>query len=172
MRKQRKSARVALYGMLIALAFVFSWLEAMLPVVVPVPGVKLGLANLVTMVGLYTVGIIGTAGVSLARIILAGFTFGNASSMLYALAGGVVSLAVMALAKKANWFGRIGVSVLGGIFHNIGQLCVAAWVTRTAGVFVYLPALLAAGVITGALIGLLGGLVMERVGESFRRGWG
>ena len=79
---------VALYGMLISLAFIFSYIEAVIPIPIPVPGVKLGLANLVSIVGLYTVGIKGTIAVSLVRIVLVGFTFGNLSSMIYSLAGG------------------------------------------------------------------------------------
>ncbi len=155
--------RVAAYGMLIGLAFIFSYLEAVLPVPIPVPGVKLGLANLVTMVGLYTVGVKGTAAVSLVRIILVGLTFGNTFSMVYGLAGGALSLALMILAKRFTGLSQAGVSIIGGVGHNIGQLAIAALVTRTAGVFVYLPALLVAGTIAGALIGLLGGLVTERI---------
>ncbi len=159
-----KTARwVAAYGMLIGLAFIFSYLEAVLPVPIPVPGVKLGLANLVTMVGLYTVGAGGTAAVSLIRIVLAGLTFGNAFSMVYGLAGGALSLALMILVKRFTGLGQVGVSIVGGVGHNIGQLAVAALVTRTAGVFAYLPVLLVAGTIAGALIGLLGGLVTERI---------
>lgn len=159
-----KTARwVAAYGMLIGLAFIFSYLEAILPMPVPVPGVKLGLANLVTMVGLYTVGAKGTAAVSLIRIVLAGFTFGNTFSMAYGLAGGALSLVLMILAKRFTGLSQVGVSIVGGVGHNVGQLAVAAFVTHTAGVFVYLPALLVAGTIAGALIGLLGGLVTERV---------
>lgn len=169
MDNRKKAKSVALYGMLIALAFVFSYVEAMVPVPIPVPGVKLGLANLVSIVGLYTVGTVGTSAVSLVRIVLVGFTFGNTFSMLYGLAGGILSLAVMILAKKTGWFSQIGVSILGGIFHNIGQLTVAAFVTKTAGVFSYLPVLLAAGVVTGAVIGMLGGMVVERVEKTVRQ---
>lgn len=154
---------VALYGMLVALAFVFSYVEAMAPVPSPIPGIKLGLANLVTIAGFYTVGIPGAAAVSLIRILLMGFTFGNVSSMAYSMAGGIFSLAVMAGAVKSGWFSKMGVSILGGIFHNVGQLCAAAWVTKTAGIFSYLPALLVAGVVAGAVIGLLGGIVVERI---------
>lgn len=168
-RSTGKAGSVARYGMLIALAFVFSYVEAMIPVPIPVPGVKLGLANLVSVVGLYTVGTAGTAAVSLVRIALVGFTFGNTFSMVYGLAGGMVSLAVMVLAKKSGWFGKPGISVLGGVFHNVGQLGVAAFVTKTAGVFSYLPVLMAAGVITGAVIGLLGGLVVERIGAAIKQ---
>lgn len=158
-----RAGKLALYGLLIALAFIFSYVEVMIPIPVPIPGVKLGLANLVNVVGLYTVGAVGTAAVSLIRIVLVGFTFSNPGSMLYSLAGGILSLFVMVIARRLNWFGKSGVSILGGIFHNVGQLAMAAWITKTAGVFSYMPVLLVAGLVTGAVIGLLGGLVVERI---------
>ena len=100
---RNKTAKwVALYGMLISLAFIFSYIEAVIPIPIPVPGVKLGLANLVSIIGLYTVGISGTIAVSLVRIVLVGFTFGNLSSMIYSLAGGTVSLILMILLKPEN----------------------------------------------------------------------
>lgn len=163
MKAQKKAVLITQYGMLIALAFIFSYIEAMIPIPIPIPGVKLGLANLVNIVGLYTVGIAGTAVVSLLRIVLVGFTFGNLFSMLYSLAGGVLSLILMIIAKKSGGFSTIGVSIVGGIGHNIGQIGVAALVVRTTGVFVYLPVLLVAGVVAGAVIGLIGGLVIERI---------
>lgn len=168
-RKRNAGRRVALYGMLIALAFVFSYVEAMIPLPVFVPGMKLGLANLVSVVGLYSVGLAGTALVAMVRIVLVGFTFGNTFSMLYGLAGGTASMAVMILARKSGWFSPVGVSILGGIFHNAGQLIIAALVVRTTGVFVYFPALLASGVITGTVIGLLGGWIVERIRPMIRQ---
>ncbi len=165
MRERNKAKSVALYGMLIALAFIFSYVEALIPIPVPIPGVKLGLANLVSVVGLYTVGTAGTVAVSLVRIVLAGFTFGNTFSMMYGLAGGVVSLTAMILARKFQWFDQTGVSMLGGICHNIGQLGVAAYVTKTTAVFSYLPVLLAAGLVTGIVIGILSGMVVERISK-------
>ena len=89
--------KAALYGLLIALAFIFSYVEALIPLPVPVPGIKLGLANLVNVVGLYTVGAAGTLVVGLLRIVMVGFTFSNPGSMLYALAGGILSLAAILL---------------------------------------------------------------------------
>ena len=163
MKANRTGRLVATYGMLISLAFIFSYLEAIIPIPVPIPGVKLGLANLVTIVGLYTVGVKGTVAVSLIRIVLVGCTFGNLFSMVYGLAGGALSLILMILFRKTNWFSQIGVSIIGGIGHNIGQLTVAALVTETAGVFYYLPFLMAAGVVAGGVIGLLGALVTERI---------
>ena len=168
-KNQNRGQRAALYGMLIGLGFVFSYVEAMIPVPMPAPGMKLGLANLVNIVGLYTIGIAGTITVSLVRIVLVGFTFGNTFSMFYGLAGGALSLLAMIGAKKCGWFGTVGVSIFGGVFHNVGQLAVAAFVTRTGGVFAYLPVLLAAGVTAGAVIGLLGGLVAERIRPMMRR---
>ncbi len=163
MKSDKTTRRVAAYGMLIGLAFIFSYIEAILPIPIPIPGVKLGLANLVTIVGLYTVGVKGTVAISLVRIVLVGFTFGNVSSMMYSLAGGMLSLMLMILFKKLNWFSQTGVSVMGGIGHNIGQLTMAALVTQTWGVFYYLPFLMVAGVAAGAVIGLLGGLVTVRI---------
>lgn len=160
---------VALYGMLISLAFIFSYIEAVIPIPIPVPGVKLGLANLVSIVGLYIVGIKGTIAVSLVRIVLVGFTFGNLSSMIYSLAGGTVSLIFMILLKKTGKFSQVGVSIMGGIGHNIGQLTAAALITETAGVFYYLPFLMVAGVIAGAVIGLLGALVTARIQSVVKR---
>ncbi|MBS6645554.1 MAG: Gx transporter family protein [Clostridiaceae bacterium] len=143
---------------------VLSYVEAMIPLPLLVPGMKLGLANLVTVVGLYTVSVPGTAAVALLRIVLVGLTFGNSFSMIYGLAGGLLSLVIMVILKKTGWFSQIGVSVAGGIGHNIGQLCIAVWVTKQPGVLVYLPALLAAGTAAGAVIGVVGGMVAERVG--------
>ena len=122
-------------------------------------------ANLVTVVGLYTVGIPGTVAVNLVRIVLVGFTFGNMFSMLYSMAGAALSLFFMALCKKNGWFTQVGVSIIGGIGHNIGQLLVASYVVQTAGVFAYFPVLLIAGTIAGAVIGLLGGMVVSRIGK-------
>lgn len=163
MESRKKAAPVAKYGMLIALAFIFSYLEAMFPIPVPIPGVKPGLANVVNIVGLYTVGAGGTAVVSLLRIVLVGFTFGNMFSMVYGLAGGIVSLALMIAAKKTGWFSTVFVSIIGGIGHNIGQLCIAAFIVQTARVLYYLPFLLIAGLAAGAVVGILGGLIVERI---------
>ena len=102
--EQSPAHKTALYGMLIALAFVLSFVETLIPISLGVPGVKLGLANLVTVVGLYTVGIYGTVAVSMIRIVLVAFTFGNVFSMLYSLGGWGLSILLMILCKKREWF--------------------------------------------------------------------
>ena len=104
-KSKNPSAKVAVYGLLLALAMVFSYVETLIPISLGVPGVKLGLANLVTMVGLYTIGVPGTIAVNLLRIVLTGFTFGNMYSMIYSLAGAALSLVLMLLGKKSGWFG-------------------------------------------------------------------
>ena len=165
--REKKTANIALYGLLIALAMVFGFVESLIPLPVPVPGMKIGLANLVTMVGLELAGIRGTVCVTLLRVVLTGLTFGNPYSMLYGLSGSFVSLAVMAAAKRYRLFSRVGISILGGVFHNVGQLVFAAFLVQTAGVFVYLPALLIAGCAAGAVIGLVRGLLSERLSRLF-----
>lgn len=166
--RDRKTKKIALYGLLIALAMVLGYVEALIPIPIPIPGVKLGLANLVTVTGLVLVGIPGTIAVTLLRIILTGLSFGNPYSMLYGLSGSFLSLFVMAAAKKLRLFSLTGISILGGIAHNIGQITFAAVIVQTAGLFYYLPYLLIAGCIAGLVIGLLGGILAERL-ENFAR---
>ncbi len=169
-RKNMAAGDVALYGLLIALAFVLSYVESLIPISLGVPGVKLGLANLAVITALYTVGLAGAAFVSLVRIVLMGFTFGTPSMIIYSLAGGVLSLIVMAVLKRFKAFGMVGVSVAGGAAHNIGQIAVAAAVVEQAGLFAYLPVLLAAGTVAGSMIGLLGGMVVSRIRRAVRGG--
>lgn len=166
MKSENTAKTVALYGVLIALAMVLSFVETLIPIPIPVPGVKLGLANLVTVVGLYLVGIRGTVCITLIRIVLVGLSFGNPYSMIYGLSGSFLSLLVMAVVKKNRWFSQIGISILGGIAHNIGQITFAAIIVQTAGLYYYLPALLLSGCIAGTIIGILGGIMTIRL-EKF-----
>ena len=158
-----KSKRVAIYGVLVALAFIFSYIEALFPMPMPVPGMKLGLANIVVLVTLYTLGYKEGFVISLVRIILVGFTFGNMNMMLYSLGGGILSYAIMVLMKKLNLLSIVGVSVLGAIFHNIGQILVAMILLESTVLVYYLPFLLLSGVVCGVLIGILGGIMSKRL---------
>jgi heptaprenyl diphosphate synthase len=155
--------KIAQLGLLIALAFVFSYVEFLIPVNLGIPGAKLGLANLVIMVALYTIGERNAFALSMLRILLVGFTFGNMAMMMYSFAGALLSFLVMLLAKKTGKLSVIGVSVLGGVFHNIGQILVAIVVLETKSLIYYLPVLLLAGTISGIAIGVLGGLVTKRI---------
>ena len=161
--RNSKARRVALYGMLTALAFILSYVESLVPVTLGIPGVKLGLANLVVVIALYTLDLKGAFIISVVRIVLSGLTFGGLFSMLYSLAGGLFSFAVMAILSRKKVFGTVGVSVCGGVAHNIGQLLVAMAVLETESVWYYFPVLLISGSVAGVLIGLLGGWMTGRV---------
>ena len=160
--KRDKIKSIALFGMMVALAFTFSYLESLIPFDFAIPGVKLGLANLVVVVALYTMKPGEALCIVIIRIFLAGLTFGNAYSLAYSLCGGLLSYAVMLLFKKTK-LSIIGVSMLGGIFHNIGQIIVAAMVLGTARIAYYLPVLLVSGVATGLAIGIVSKLITDRV---------
>ncbi|MGN0533434.1 MAG: Gx transporter family protein [Eubacterium sp.] len=160
--KRDKIKSIALFGMMVALAFTFSYLESLIPFDFAIPGVKLGLANLVVVVALYTMKPGEALCIVIIRVFLAGLTFGNAYSLAYSLCGGLLSYAVMLLFKKTR-LSIIGVSMLGGISHNIGQIIVAAIVLGTARIAYYLPVLLVSGVATGLAIGIVSKLITDRV---------
>ena len=155
--------RAAYFGVFTALALIFSYVETLIPIQFGTPGIKLGLANLVIVIVLYKSGWKEALLLSVTRIILAGFIFGSMFSILYSLAGGVLSLCIMALLAKKGSFSVAGVSMAGGVSHNIGQLIVAMIVVETYQVGYYLPVLLVAGLITGAVIGAVAGEVLRRI---------
>ncbi len=155
--------------MIIASALILSYVESMLPSF-SVPGVKAGLANVAVVFALYALGGKNAAFVSLVRVFVVGVLFGSASSFVYSLTGAALSLFVMILSRKTGLFSPLGVSVAGGVAHNIGQLAAAAVVMHTSGVFYYLPVLLLSGAVSGALIGLAGGILVERL-DRFVRGF-
>lgn len=161
--------KAALLGMLVALAFVLSYIETLIPVNLGIPGAKLGLANLVVMVALYTLGTKEAFGLSMVRILLTGLTFSSMAAMLYSFAGGFLSFAVMALMKKTKKLSVTGVSVLGGIAHNAGQIFVAMWMLDTATLIYYLPVLAITGVASGTVIGLLAVMVIRRISGAIKR---
>ena len=117
--------KTAFYGMFLALALVAGYIEQLIPINLGIPGVKLGLANIVTMLLLYIVGVPAACLISVLRILLSGFLFGSGFAMVYSAAGAAMSMLVMALLKKTKKFSSVGVSVAGGIFHNVGQIIVA-----------------------------------------------
>ena len=155
--------RVAYFGVFTALALIFSYVESLIPIQLGIPGVKLGLANLIIVIALYKMRLSEVFLLSIVRILLSGFLFGNYFSILYSLAGGLLSLAVMALLKKTGDFSVMGISMAGGVFHNVGQLVVAMMVVETFSVGYYLPVLLMAGLVTGFLIGVAAGEMLKRL---------
>lgn len=158
--------KTAYMGMLVALAFIFSYIESLIPISVGIPGIKLGLANMVVIVTLYLMGTGPAFTLSLVRIVLTGFTFGNLAMMMYSLAGGMLSLLVMVIARKTKLFSITGVSVLGAVFHNVGQIIVAALVVENSSLFYYLPVLLVSGVAFGIIIGVVGSILIKRLSRK------
>ncbi len=163
------SRKVAGCGMLIALAMVFSYVEVLIPINFGIPGMKLGAANLVIVIGLYLLKPQEVLMISMIRIFLMGYMFGNGVSLLYSFAGGILSFLLMEVIRKMKGFSVVGVSIIGGVSHNIGQLLAAAWIIRNRNLFYYLPALLAAGTATGALIGILSGKILHVVEREARK---
>ena len=131
--------RAAYFGVFTALALIFSYVETLIPIHFGIPGVKLGLANLAIVIILYKTDFKEALLLSVTRVILAGFIFGSLFSILYSMAGGVLSLIVMTVMKQRKSFSIIGVSIAGGVSHNIGQLVVAMLVVETYRVGYYLP---------------------------------
>ena len=162
------SKKVAMAGMFTALAMIFSYVEVLIPINLGIPGMKLGLANLVVVVTLYTMGAPMAFAVSMIRIVLVSATFGSLSAMLYSLAGRLLSFAGMILLKKIPNFSMVGVSVAGGLLHNMGQLIVAMAVVENIHLVSYLPPLMIAGTVTGMLIGIISGQVVPRIKHVLR----
>ncbi|MCI8639216.1 MAG: Gx transporter family protein [Coprococcus sp.] len=155
--------KAAYLGVFTALALIFSYIETLLPLHPGIPGAKLGVANLVVIVALYKMGEREALAVSASRIVLAGFLFGNLVSILYSLAGGMLSFAVMAFARKRDIFSVYGVSMAGGVFHNMGQIAAAVAVLDSYSVTYYIPVLLVIGVFTGTLIGIVAAGMLKRL---------
>ena len=158
-----KTKKVAFLGMCIALSMILSFVESQIPPLMAVPGVKVGLPNIVMVFMLYKIGAKETAIVSILRVILVGILFGTPLSMIYSLVGAALSLIGMILLKKTNLFAPVTVSVAGGILHNIGQIATACIVMETAQIAYYLPVLLISGTIAGILIGLTAAMILKRL---------
>ena len=156
--------RLTACAILSAVALTIFVLEAQIPVPLPVPGLKLGLSNVVTVFALAVLGWREALAIVLVRILLGNLATGQASAILYALAGGLLSFAAMALLRRVLKPGQLWLcGVCGGLMHTIGPMAVAVAITRTAGLLLYLPVLLLCGVATGALTGVSGQLLAKRV---------
>ena len=159
-----KASKVARYGLLVALALVLSYAESLIPPV-GVPGVKLGLPNLAVVFALYRLGAVDAWVISLIRVGLAALLFGNGVSLAYSITGAALSLLVMCLLKRTGKFSETGVSVAGGVSHNIGQILVAVILLGTTRLAWYLPVLCVSGTVAGILIGVVSALLVKRVPE-------
>lgn len=166
---RRNIRRVAVYAMLIALAMIFSYIEAQIPPFFAVPGMKLGLTNIVVVTALYKLGNGSAMLMNILRIVLVSILFSGVTSMIYSLAGGMLSTIVMILLKQCGKFRTITVSAAGGIFHNVGQIMAAMFMLNTTGIMWYLAVLWFTGMVTGILIGMLGDLLIKRLPDKLFR---
>ncbi|MCR5526964.1 MAG: Gx transporter family protein [Lachnospiraceae bacterium] len=160
---QLRTERIAVGAVFTALALILSYVESMIPVIFPVPGMKLGLTNLLIVFALYYWDGKQAFVINVMRILLVGFLFGNAFSIVYSLCGGVLSFIIMMLMKRSGKFSMVGVSMAGGIFHNVGQLIAAIIAVSNTKLIYYLPPLLVSGVVTGFLIGILSSEIYKRI---------
>lgn len=161
--KKFMQSDVALYGMLASVALVMSYIESIIPIPYPVYGMKIGLANIVIVWVLYSLDIKAAAIISLVRVMLSGFLFGNLYSIIFSLVGAALSLLAMWLLKRTKIFSVVGVSIAGGVCHNLGQIIVAMIVLENVRIVYIFPALMISGVISGIAIGIIGGILFKKI---------
>ena len=157
------SRKIAFLGVTTAVALVFAYLESLLPpLMAAVPGIKLGLPNIVIIFILYRFGVKEAAAVSFVRIVAVSLLFGNPMTFAYSMAGGLLSLAAMALLRKWDILSMVGVSVAGGVLHNVGQILMAMLLLGTAELGYYLIILAVTGTVSGVFVGLCGSFAVKR----------
>ena len=150
----------------VSLAMILSYIEFLLPPIFSaVPGIKLGLANIVVIFLLYRMNTACALGVSFVRVCLSALLFGTALTFAYSLAGAVLSFFAMLLLKKCRLFSTVGVSIAGGVMHNLGQILMAAVLLGTREIIYYMAVLAVTGTLAGVLVGLVSALVIKRVPE-------
>ena len=161
---KHSSGKIALLGMCTAVAMVFAWVESQLPpLMAAVPGVKMGLPNIAIIFILYRFGWKEASAVSFVRIVAVSLLFGNPMTLAYSLAGGFLSLLGMTLLKKTDLLSCVGVSVAGGVLHNVGQILMAMLIMSTAGLGYYLIILTVTGIASGVFVGLCGSFAVKRI---------
>jgi heptaprenyl diphosphate synthase len=156
-----RSRTVTICAALAAVALVLSYLESLIPLPVPVPGIKLGFANIAVIVALYVIGGRGAFTVNLIRILMAGLMFTGVFAMFYALSGGILSVLAMFLLKRAGVFSVVGVSVGGSVVHITGQICLASLIIQNGAIFMSLPILLISAIGGGVVVGLIAYLLLR-----------
>lgn len=161
-----RTKRLAISSMFATLALIFSYVEAIIPFNAGIPGVKLGIANLVVIIALYEMNFKYAFTINALRILIAGLLFNGVFGALYSLAGGLLSLIVMWLLKKTDLFSMIGVSMAGGLAHNMGQLLVAALIVSNLRMFLYFPILMFSGIASGIMIGVVAYVIDRKVPKN------
>ncbi|MCR5673335.1 MAG: Gx transporter family protein [Lachnospiraceae bacterium] len=161
-----RSRMTAVSAVFSALGIILGYIETFIVIPVRIPGIRIGLANIVSILGLYLFGPVWAALILFVRVMLSGMLFGTPVSFVYSIFGALVSLTVMIVAKCLK-FSVYGVSVLGAVSHNIAQIVVAMFLMNSRYVITYIPALVIAGVVTGILIGALSYMILKRLRGVF-----
>lgn len=165
-RNMCMAKKISMLALFSAFAIILSYVESFLPVT-GIPGVKLGLANFAVVLVMYLLSNREALLINVVRIVLVGSMFGNISGILFSISGAVISFGVMVIFKKTGLFSIIPVAITGGVFHNIGQIIVAALVVDTFNIVIYIPALIVSGIITGFIIGILSQIIYSRTKDIF-----
>ena len=158
-----KTRKLSLMALSVTLAMILSFVESQIPPLVAVPGVKVGLANIVVVFVLYKLGWKEAALISILRVFLVSVLFGTGASLLYSMAGAVLSFVGMVLLKRTGLFSYVAVSVAGGVLHNVGQIAMACFILQTDILKYYLPVLIVSGVLAGVVIGMLAAVMIQRI---------
>lgn len=153
---------ISYIGILTSLALIFSYIESFIPIPVPIPGVKIGLSNIVILIAIYIFDNKISFISGLFKVIISALLFGTPISFMLSLAGFLLSYTIMIIIKSLNRYSLIFVSILGGILHNTGQIIIA-FILMGNGILVYYPVLVISGIITGLIIGSLSKLIFERI---------
>ena len=166
----QNTKKLTLLSLLAALAIVLSYVEILLPpIYAAIPGIKIGLANIVSIILLYIFSVKEAATVTFVRVLIVALIFGNVMTLAYSISGAALSIFIMCLLKKTNLFSMVGVSITGGVSHNLGQILIAMLVTATAEIGYYMIFLCISGIISGALIGMVAALVIKYIKNT--KGW-
>lgn len=166
--KGADSKEIAMCGLFIAVALIFSYIESILPIPMPVPGFKIGIANIAIISVLYMYGAKQALIVNIIRIVLASLLFGhgNVQQFFFSLAGGMASLGIMTLLKKTDKFSIIAVSAVGGVVHNIAQVLIAMMILTTASIGYLIPIFVIIGVVTGVVCGIIAKIFLRHVARG------
>jgi len=169
MKRSTNARKMCYLALFCAIAIILSYIETLIPFQFGIPGAKIGLANITTIIILFCFGFKEAFIVMLLRVFIVGATFTNLYMMLYSLAGGIISLAMMTLFYKTHLFSNYIVSIIGGIFHNVGQLLVAMFFFNTTTFLYYLPYLLLIGSLSGAVIGIVAQIIYTKIGKYIKQ---
>lgn len=166
MKEKNNTKKIAFTGLMTALALIFSYIEALIPIAPAIPGIKLGVANIVVITALYSIGAKYAFSINILRVIISGLLFNGFFGAMYSLSGALLSFFTMLLLKKTGLFSMTGVSIAGGVAHNLGQIITAAILVSNIQIFIYFPVLIISGVISGAVIGIAAYFIVKRLPRS------